>query len=146
VTVRDGRAIELRADREHPYTAGGLCVKVNNFLEDRVYHPDRILHPLRRSGPKGSRQFEQIGWDAALDEIAERLRAIVAREGPEAILPYSFMGTQGLVQGSAFSSRFFSRLGASRLIRTVCGAAGASGIEATLGTSQGMSPNPFQLR
>src|SRR5204863_2576285 len=108
VTVRDGRAIELRADREHPYTAGGLCVKVNRFLEDRVYHTDRILHPLRRTGTKGSRRFERIGWDEALDETAERLRKIIADDGPEAILPYSFMGTQGLVQGSAFSSRFFS--------------------------------------
>ena len=144
VTVRDGRAIELRADREHPYTAGGLCVKVNRFLEDRVYHPDRILHPLRRTGTKGSRRFERIGWDEALDETAERLRKIIADDGPEAILPYSFMGTQGLVQGSAFSSRFFSRLGASRLLRTVCGAAGASGIEATLGTSQGILPEDIE--
>jgi len=144
VTVRDGRAIELRADREHPYTAGGLCVKVNDFLEDRVYHPDRILHPLRRTGPKGSHQFEQIGWDVAVDEIAARLRAIATEDGAEAILPYSFMGTQGLVQGSAFSNRFFSRLGASRLIRNVCGAAGSSGIEATLGTSQGILPEDIE--
>src|SRR5204862_2868875 len=119
--------VELRADRDHPYTAGGLCVKVNNFLEDRVYHPDRLLHPLRRVGPKGTGQFERIGWDEAIDEIAQRLRAVIDRSGPEAILPYSFMGTQGLVQASAFSGRFFSRLGASRLLRTVCGAAGGFG-------------------
>jgi anaerobic selenocysteine-containing dehydrogenase len=144
VTVRDGKAVELRADREHPYTAGGLCVKVNHFLEDRVYHPDRLLRPLRRGGPKGTGQFEQIGWDEALDEIASRLRSIIDTDGAEAILPYSFMGTQGLVQQGAISGRFFGRLGASRLLRTVCGAAGASGIEATLGSSQGILPEDIE--
>jgi anaerobic selenocysteine-containing dehydrogenase len=144
VTVRDGKAVELRADRDHPYTAGGLCVKVNHFLQDRVYHPDRLLHPLRRVGPKGAGRFEQISWDEALDEIATRLRSIIEADGAEAILPYSFLGTQGLVQQGAISSRFFGGLGASRLLRTVCGAAGASGIEATLGSSQGILPEDIE--
>jgi anaerobic selenocysteine-containing dehydrogenase len=103
VRVVDGRAVELRADKDHPYTAGGLCVKVNHFLEDRVYHPDRILHPLRRVGPKGEARFERIGWDEAIDEIAGRLRSIVDEHGAEAVLPFSFLGTQGLVQATAFS-------------------------------------------
>jgi anaerobic selenocysteine-containing dehydrogenase len=145
VRVVDGRAVELRADKDHPYTAGGLCVKVNHFLEDRVYHPDRILHPLRRVGPKGEARFERIGWDEAIDEIAGRLRSIVDEHGAESVLPYSFLGTQGLVQGYAFDRRFFSRLGASRLLRTVCGNAGASGIEATLGSSQGILPEDIEL-
>jgi anaerobic selenocysteine-containing dehydrogenase len=145
VRVVDGRAVELRADKDHPYTAGGLCVKVNHFLEDRVYHPDRILHPLRRIGAKGEARFEQVGWEDAIDEIGGRLRRIVEEHGSEAVLPYSFLGTQGLVQSSAFSARFFSRLGASRLLRTVCGNTGTSGIEATLGSSRGILPEDIEL-
>src|SRR4051812_42732203 len=111
VTVRDGRATSLAGDPDHPFTAGGLCAKVNRFLDDRVYHPDRLLHPMRRTGPKGSGQFVRIGWDEAIDTVATRLTAIMASDGSEAVMPYSYMGTQGLVQGSAVSDAFFARLG-----------------------------------
>jgi anaerobic selenocysteine-containing dehydrogenase len=139
VTVEDGRAVKLAGDPEHPYTRGGLCAKVNHYL-DRVYSLDRLLHPLRRVGPKGSGQFERVGWETALDEIAGRLRDIVATDGPAAVLPYSYMGTQGLIQGSSMDRRFFARLGATRLERDICGSAGGSGIYATNGSSVGILP------
>ncbi len=133
VTVDDGRATAIEADHDHPFTAGGLCTKVNRFLEDRVYHPGRLLTPLRRSGPKGSGAFVPIGWDEAIEEIGTRLTGIIADHGPEAVMPYSYLGTQGLVQGSTVSDPFFARLGATQLVRAVCGSAGSSGIAATMG-------------
>src|SRR5918994_6827326 len=91
VTVSDGRAIELRGDPDHPFTRGGLCVKVNNYI-DKVYSPDRLLHPMRRTGPKGSGQFERISWDEALDEIVARFRSAIAEHGPETVMPVSYLG------------------------------------------------------
>src|SRR4051812_45264020 len=124
VTVRDGRATDLRGDRDHPFTDGFLCQKVTRYLE-RVYHPDRLLHPLRRGGPKGSGQFTRIGWDEAIDLIAGRFRATAASaDGPQAILPYSYAGTMGKLHGSSLDRRFFHRLGASLLDRTICATAG----------------------
>jgi anaerobic selenocysteine-containing dehydrogenase len=139
VTVENGKAIRLVGDPDHPFTRGGLCAKVNHFL-DRVYSPDRVLYPLRRTGPKGSGAFERVSWDAALDDITARLRAIVDRDGPTAILPYSYAGTQGLIQQHAMSNRFFARLGATRLERAVCGSAGGNGLEATFGSILGALP------
>src|SRR4051794_32672162 len=98
VTVEDGTAISLRGDPDHPYTNGGLCVKVSHYV-DRVYDPSRVLYPLRRSGPKGSGEFERIGWEEALDEIATRFGAIAAEHGGEAIMPVSYLGTQGILNG-----------------------------------------------
>src|SRR6478609_4651480 len=92
VTVTDGRATAVRGDPEHPFTRGGLCVKVNNYV-DRVYDSGRVLHPMRRTGPKGSGRFERITWDEALDEIATRFTAISEEFGPEAIMPVSYLGT-----------------------------------------------------
>ena len=140
VTVRDGRATSLDGDPDHPFTAGGLCAKVNRFLDDRVYHPDRLLHPLRRSGPKGTGQFVRISWDEAIDTIGDRLAGIVAADGSEAVMPYSYLGTQGFVQGSAVSDAFFARLGATRLVRAVCGSAGNSGAGVTMGGGPGLLP------
>ncbi len=140
VTVRDGRAVELHGDPDHPFTRGGLCAKVNHFLEDRTYHPDRVLHPLRRTGPKGSGMFEPVAWDVALDDIAGRLRGIVDERGAQAVMPYSYLGTQGLVQGSAMSDAFFARLGATHLVRSVCGSAGGTGIAMTIGDGPGFLP------
>src|SRR3954463_10922829 len=109
VTVENGRAIRVAGDPEHPFTQGFLCTKVNRYVE-RTYHPDRLLTPLRRAGPKGSGRFEAISWDEALDEIAARLTAIASStEGPEAILPYSYAGIMGMVQGSSMDRRFFHR-------------------------------------
>src|ERR1700738_3696884 len=98
VTVEDGRAVAVRGDPDHPFTRGGLCLKVNNYQE-RVYSPDRLLYPLKRSGVKGSGQFERITWDAALDEIRRRWSQIIDQFGPSAILPYSYLGTEGILNG-----------------------------------------------
>jgi anaerobic selenocysteine-containing dehydrogenase len=140
IRVEDGRAVELRGDPDHPLTAGGLCSKVNHYLEDRLYNPDRVLHPLRRTGPKGSGEFERISWDDALDTVAGTIRRVVGESGSEAVLPYSYMGTQGMVQGMAMDARFFARLGATRLDRTICGDNGQAGYAATLGTDAGIDP------
>ena len=108
VIVRDGRAIALQGDPDHPFTRGGLCAKVNHYIE-RVHSAERLLHPLRRVGPKGSGQFERVSWDSALDAITTRLREIIARDGATAVLPYSYLGTQGLIQCNAMGQRFFNR-------------------------------------
>ncbi len=136
VTVEDGVALKVQGDPDHPPTDGVLCTKVARYIE-RVYHPERLLRPLRRVGPKGSGRFEPVGWDEALDAIAERLRGIAARD-PEAILPYSYAGTMGLVQGESMAMRFFNRLGASLLDRTICSSAGAAALDATYGSRVGM--------
>ena len=140
VTVRDGRATSLEGARDHPFTAGALCTKVNRFLDDRVYHPERLLHPMLRTGPKGAGEFTRVGWDEALDTIAARLAGVIAADGPEAVMPYSYMGTQGLVQGGAVSDAFFARLGATQLVRAVCGSAGNSGAGVTIGGGPGLLP------
>src|SRR5215211_3730250 len=139
VTVVDGIAVKLVGDAAHPITRGGLCAKVNHYLE-HVYSPDRLLYPMRRSGPKGEGRFERVGWDEALDDIAQRLKEIADVHGPTAVLPFSYLGTMGLIQGQSVETRFFSQLGATRLVRAVCGSCGGSGIEATIGTRTGMLP------
>ncbi|HBZ04938.1 MAG TPA: molybdopterin oxidoreductase, partial [Massilia sp.] len=142
VTVEDGVATEVRGDPEHPTTAGVLCTKVSRYVE-RTYSPDRLLHPMRRVGKKGEGKFEQITWDEALDEIAARLKPIAARN-PQAILPYSYCGTMGLVQGEAMAMRFFNKLGASLLDRTICATAGFTGYKYTVGGSIGTDMEQFQ--
>ncbi|HEY0737417.1 MAG TPA: molybdopterin-dependent oxidoreductase [Herpetosiphonaceae bacterium] len=139
VTVENGVAITLVGDPQHPFTHGGLCAKVNHYLE-RVYSPDRVLYPLRRVGPKGAGTFERVSWDEALDAITGRFRSIIASDGPTAIMPYSYMGTQGLIQKGAMDGRFFARLGATRLERAICGSTGWSGIAATIGGTTPMLP------
>ncbi len=137
VTVHDGRAVQVAGDPDHPVTQGFLCAKVNRYVE-RTYHADRLTTPLRRVGPKGSGRFEAIGWDSALDEIAARLRVIAdSPDGPEAILPYSYAGTMGLVQGESMDRRFFHLLGASKLDRTICSMAGTVGMRMTVGANVG---------
>ena len=138
VTVENGRAIEIRGAPDHPPTAGSLCTKVARYL-DRTYSPDRLRYPMRRIGGMGVGRFARIRWDEALDEIAERFKAIAASaDGPQAILPYSYAGTMGLLQGSSMDRRFFHRLGASLLDRTICAAAGKAGWGAVVGASMGM--------
>ena len=107
VTVQEGRAIKVQGDPDHPTTHGALCTKVSRYTE-RTYHAERVLHPLRRVGKKGEGRFERMSWDNALDEIATRLRAIAARD-PQAILPYSYAGTMGLLQGESIAARFFHK-------------------------------------
>jgi len=142
VTVTDGVATAVKGDPDHPTTAGVLCTKVSRFTE-RTYHADRLLTPLRRVGRKGEGKFEPISWDEALTTIAARLKPIAAR-APQAILPYSYCGTMGLVQGESMSSRFFNQLGASLLDRTICASAGATGYRYTVGASIGTDLEQFQ--
>jgi anaerobic selenocysteine-containing dehydrogenase len=140
VTVQDGKAVDLRGDKEHPFTKGFLCQKVSHYL-DRVYHRDRLLYPMKRVGPKGTGQFERISWDEAIRTIAERFRAIAdSAAGPQAILPYSYAGTMGKLMYASLDRRFFHRLGASLLDRTICATAGAAGCDVTLGTRAVLDP------
>jgi anaerobic selenocysteine-containing dehydrogenase len=140
-TVRNGIALKVQGNPQHPQTGGVLCTKVSRYTE-RSYHPDRLLHPLKRVGPKGSGQFERVSWDEALNDIAQRLKAIAARD-PQAILPYSYAGTMGLVQGESMAARFWNRLGASQLDRTICSMAGTEGLVQTLGGKVGMKVEFF---
>ncbi len=138
VTVENGRAVEIKGAPDHPPTAGTLCTKVARYL-DRTYSPDRLRYPMRRVGAKGEGRFARISWNEALDEIAARFRTIAgSADGPQAILPYSYCGTMGLLQGSSMDRRFFHRLGASLLDRTICAAAGKAGWGAVVGASMGM--------
>ena len=140
-TVQDGVAIKLQGNPAHPHTGGVLCTKVSRYLE-RNAHPERLTQPLRRVGRKGEGRFESVGWDEALDDIAGRLKAIAADE-PQAILPYSYAGTMGLVQGESMDRRFFHKLGASLLDRTICSTAGGEGLGYTLGGKVGMRIEHF---
>ena len=134
-------AVKVTGDPEHPTTAGALCTKVSRYVE-RVYHPQRLLYPLKRVGKKGAGGFERVSWETALADIAARLKAIAARD-PQRILPYSYAGTMGLVQGEAMAGRFFNKLGASQLDRTICATAGAEGMTHVLGTRTGPAMESF---
>ena len=136
VTVDEGVAVKLRGNPDHPYSYGELCPKVNRFL-DRVYSPDRVLFPLRRVGPKGSGEFEQITWHDALDEIGTRLTTIVAESGGEAIMPFSDAGNQSILATQGISTRFFHHIGATRLLRNICGPTVGAGVSMTNGSSLG---------
>lgn len=132
VDVAGGKAVAVRGDPDNPVTRGWLCAKVRPYL-DHVYHPGRLLHPLRRTGPKGSGRWTRVTWQDAISEIADRWTQIIAEHGAEAILPYSYSGTLGLVQMTVSSARLWNRLGASQLQRSICGAAAERAVEATLG-------------
>jgi anaerobic selenocysteine-containing dehydrogenase len=162
ITVEDGRATRIQGDPNHPVTRGFLCAKVAKYL-DRVYSPDRVLYPMRRIAPKGAQRsfapgqpgaavptqaeltqtWQRITWDEALDEIAERFRKIISEFGPEAILPYSYGGTLGALNGGSMDRRFFTRRGASELERTICSSAGEAGIESVFGVKLGTEPEQF---
>ena len=142
VTVEDGKAVAIQGDPAHPNTAGVLCTKVSRYLE-RTYHPERLLHPMKRTGPKGSGKFECISWDEALTTIADRLKTELAKD-PRAILPYSYAGTMGVVQGESMAMRFFHRLGASKLDRTICSSAGSVGYRYTVGAKIGTDTEQFE--
>src|SRR3984893_6901334 len=172
ITVEDGRATKIQGDPQHPVTRGFLCGKVAKYLE-RVYSPDRVLYPMRRIAAKGlateqrsfalrsrvpstslrtgsdpapqdpTHAWQRISWDEALDEIAARLRAIIAEFGSEAILPYSYGGTLGALNGASMDRRFLGRLGASQLERAICSAAGEAGLLSVLGVKLGTEPEQF---
>ncbi len=160
ISVEDGRATKIQGDPAHPVTRGFLCAKVAKYL-DRVYSPDRVLYPMRRIAPKGSaplrsfvppgqtgtsvptRAWQRISWDEALDEIAETFKKITAEFGSEAILPYSYGGTLGALNGASMDRRFFYRLGAAQLDRTICSNAGEEGLKSVVGTQVGTEPEQF---
>src|SRR5438552_2288720 len=143
-TVENGRAIKVEGAPDHPTTRGTLCTKVARYLE-RTYSEQRLLHPMRRAGPKGSGRFERITWEEALDTIAARFRAIAASsDGPQAIVPYSYAGTMGLLQYGSMDRRFFYKLGASLLDRTICSVAGKAGYVATVGAAIGIDMEEFE--
>ncbi len=142
VTVKDGVAIEVKGDPDHPNTAGALCTKVARYVE-RTYHDQRLLFPQKRVGRKGEGKFVRISWDDALDIIATKLKTI-AEQDPLAILPYSYAGTMGLVQGESMSLRFFNKIGASDLDRTICASAGSVGYQYTIGAKIGTDTEQFE--
>lgn len=140
VTTVGNKVTDFQASKNNPYTAGNLCNKMVSFPNDVTFHPERILSPLKRSGPKGSGAFTKISWEQAISEVAVALQDIIVQKGGEAILPYSFGGNQGMVQGEAISSRFFAHIGASQLERTICGNAAVAGVLATNGQTTGVLP------
>ena len=141
-TVEDGKAIAVRGNPDHPFTRGRLCVKVNNYQE-RVYSEQRVLHPLRRIGAKGSGSFARISWDEATIEIAARWKAIIAESGAEAILPYSYLGTQGIINGLNVGDPLFNKLGATVSERTFCDSASCTAYMMTIGHTPGVDPESF---
>jgi anaerobic selenocysteine-containing dehydrogenase len=143
VTVENGRGTKLRGDPAHPVTRGFLCGKVAQYLE-REYSPGRLLYPQRRVGAKGEGRFERISWDEALDTIAARLKSTASEFGPESILPYSYAGSMGYLNYNGMSGRFFHRLGASRLDRTICSTAGMAGMTEAVGLRYATEPEQFR--
>jgi len=140
--VEHGKLSGVKGNPDHPMTRGGLCVKLKDY-EKRHYHPDRVLYPLRRSGPKGSGEFERISWDRALDEIVDKWKAIIDQYGPQAILPYSYLGHQGLVHGLNGGDAFFNRMGATVCERTFCGEGSCTAWLLTVGPTSGVDPESF---
>lgn len=140
--IEDGKVVGVHGNKEHPMTRGGLCVKLKDY-EKRHYHPDRVLYPLRRTGPKGSKQFERISWDEALDEITDKWKAIINDYGPQAIIPYSYLGHQGLVHGLNGGDAFFNRMGATVCERTFCGEGSCTAWLLTVGPTAGLDPESY---
>lgn len=140
--VENGKLTSVKGNTEHPMTRGGLCVKLKDY-EKRHYHPDRLLHPMRRTGPKGSGQFEQISWDEALDEITSRWKTIIDEYGPQAIIPYSYLGHQGLVHGLNGGDAFFNKMGATVCERTFCGEGSCTAWLLTVGPTAGVDPESY---
>ena len=137
--VDDGRVIGVYGDPDHPITQGVICRKVMEYPA-RIYGPERLLYPMKRTGPKGAGQFERIGWDEAIDTIASRFADIRDRYGADTILRFCYGGTMGMVQRFAMGSRFFNRLGAATHTRTICSAASQAGYAYTMGASRGADP------
>ena len=134
--VVDGRLSYVRGNKEHPMTRGGLCVKLKDF-HDHHANPDRLKYPMRRTGPKGSRRFERITWDEAISEIGARWREIISEYGSQAIMPYSYLGNMGLVQGINSGDPFFNRLGATVNEKTFCASGSSTAEKSTFGGGGG---------
>lgn len=142
VTVENDRVVKVRGNPDHPFTDGRLCVKVNQY-EERVHHADRVLYPLKRSGPKGSGQFERISWQEAMDEIASRWKQIIKDDGPTAILPYSYLGTEGILNGLNAGDALFNKIGATISERTFCDSGACTAYIMTVGPTPGTDPESF---
>src|SRR5215212_10020161 len=142
-TVEGGRAVKIGGDPDHPITVGFLCGKVSNYLE-RVYSDERLLHPLVRTGHKGAKSFRRASWEEALELVAAGLLRARDQHGGESILPYSYAGTQGLIQGNTMSARVMNALGASELVRTICATAGIAGVVGAHGLSPEVDPDEWQ--
>lgn len=140
--VKDEKLVAVKGNADHPMTRGGLCVKLNDF-EKRHYHPDRLLYPMKRVGPKGTKQFERISWDEALDTIVDKWQTIIKEHGPQAIMPNSYLGNQGLVHGLNGGDAFFARLGATVTERTFCGEGSCTAWLLTVGPTAGVDPESF---
>jgi anaerobic selenocysteine-containing dehydrogenase len=140
--VEGGRLVEVRGNKEHPMTRGGLCVKLKDY-HDHHYNPHRVLYPLRRIGPKGSRQFARITWDQAIAEIVARWKDIIARYGSQAIMPYSYLGNEGLVQGLTAGDAFFNKLGSTVNEKTFCASGSSTAWLLTVGPTGGVDPESF---
>ena len=141
-TVKDKKLISVTGNPDHPMTQGGLCVKLKDY-EQRHYHPDRLLYPMKRTGPKGTKQFERITWDEALDTITTKWKKIIAEDGPQAIMPNSYLGHQGLVHGLNGGDAFFNRMGATVTERTFCGEGSCTAWLMTVGPTAGVDPESF---
>jgi anaerobic selenocysteine-containing dehydrogenase len=140
--VQDKKLIKVQGNPDHPMTRGGLCVKLNDY-EKRHYHPDRLLYPMKRVGPKGEKKFERITWDEAFDTIVSKWQEIIAEHGPQAIMPNSYLGNQGLVHGLNGGDAFFARLGATVTERTFCGEGSCTAWLLTIGPTAGVDPESF---
>ncbi len=141
-TVEDGRVVKMGARADHPFTKGFLCVKTQ-YYQERLYSPLRVLYPQRRVGPKGSGRFERISWDDAVATIAECFTGIIAADGAEAILPYSYAGAMGKLAYASMDRRFFGYMGASLLDRTICSTTGTEAYKSVMGTTMGTDPEGF---
>lgn len=139
VELEEGKILRITGDSEHPITRGVICEKARYYPE-RVYGKDRVLYPMKRSGPKGSGKFQRISWEEALEEISSRWKLLIKEHGAECILPYSYAGTEGIINKASMDRRFFSRLGTSRLERTICSAAGRLGYQLAYGEVKGVNP------
>lgn len=139
VHKQNGKITKIEGDPEHPITKGNICNKVRHMTE-RLYDPQRLQFPLKRIGPKGSGSFERISWTEAIKTITNKWKDLIEKKGPESILPYSFYGNMGILAAEGMDRRFFNRLGASRLDRTICNAAGSEGYAYTMGGSFGTDP------
>jgi anaerobic selenocysteine-containing dehydrogenase len=140
VTAVGEKITKFEASKSNPFTAGKLCSKMDNFPEDVTFHPDRILKPLKRIGKKGKGEFQPVTWKQAIDEISVKLKSIINEKGGEAVLPYSFAGTQGLIQKDSISARFFAQIGSTKLLRNICGDPAAAGVMVTNGDTTGVLP------
>ncbi len=138
--VKDGRLVRIEGDHNHPVTRGFLCPKMKRNYPERVYSSDRLLYPMKRTGPKGSGKFERIDWDEAVDAIVSNFKKIISEDGPRAILPFFGSGTLGIVHGKLAGKRFFNRMGTLQLDRTICTKAGRIGYLYTMGSSEGADP------